>query len=286
MGEIPRGQRRRFARRLKMDRLASRLTLEEVCREMEFSTSKLNRIESGENLISLHELKSLLDLYGITADRWPEYFELRDAARQPGWWRSYGLDDRGYVSLEHDASEVHDFTLNYMPGLLQTIDYARAVFGTDVVQRSTERLSNELKVRMVRQRRLTSLEDPLRLVAIMDESVLHRPVGGSDVMAAQLARLLHAATWPSVTLQVLPTGVGAHAGLVGSFSVLSFGELGEPDVVYVEHAVGAVQSEKSTEVGTATLLFDRLRSDALSPDDSIALIRRMAERYGDPPDRK
>jgi transcriptional regulator with XRE-family HTH domain len=262
-----------------MLRIHRGFTLEDICQRMRFSRSKLNRIENGENLIDIHELKSLLDIYGITADRWDEYFELLEAAEQRGWWRAYGLDDKGYVPMEADASEVRDFTVNYVPGLLQTADYARALFRATVAQRDPDQLRKEVSVRMIRQKRLTSADDPLRLVAIMDESVLSRPVGGPEVMAGQLDRLIEAAALDTVTLQVLPTELGAHAAMAGVFTVLSFGDLGEPDTVYVEHQLGATQSEKETDVFRATLRFDRLRSDALSPDDSVALIRRAAERY-------
>jgi transcriptional regulator with XRE-family HTH domain len=268
-----------MARRLKTLRTRAGMTLEEVSARMEWSSSKLGRWETGEHLTEIHGLKSLLDIYGVTADRWEEYFELCRASRERGWWRAYGLDNKGYVPLEADASLVKDFTLGYVPGLLQTADYARALFRASGDRRSAERLRNAVAVRMVRQQRLTSEDDPLQLIAIMEESVLHRPVGGPTVMAAQLAHLAEAAALDTVTLQVLPTTVGAHASMDSGLILLSFGDLGEPDILFVEHAAGSTQTEKAADVSRATLKFDRLRSDALSPDDSLALIRRAAERY-------
>ncbi len=129
---------------------------------------------------------------------------------------------------------------------------------------------------MIRQRRLTSVEDPLELVAIVDEQVLHRPIGGRDVLRAQLDHLAEAAELDSVTLQVLPAAAGAHPAVASGFIVLSFGDLGEPDMAYVEHALGALFLEKEAEVARARVAFDRLRSVALSPADSSALIRRVA----------
>ncbi|HEY4005725.1 MAG TPA: helix-turn-helix transcriptional regulator [Pseudonocardia sp.] len=279
MGERPRGRRRQLARRLKTLRERNRLTLEEVCEPMQFSTSKLNRIENAENLIDIHELKSLLDIYCVTADRWPEYFDMLAAAKQRGWWRAYGLDDRGYVPMEADASLVRDFSLACVPGLLQTADYARTMLRASLAQRSSERLRNDLAVRMIRQKRLTSADDPLHLVAIVDESALHRPVGGPAVMAEQLAQLVERAALNTVTLQVLPTNHGAHIAQAGTFSLLSFDELGEPDVAYAEHPLGATHTDREAAVSRATMTFDRLRSDALSPADSEALVRRAAEQY-------
>lgn len=255
------------------------MTLEEAAARMEWSSSKLGRWESGEHLAELHGLKSLLDIYGVTSDRWDEYLELCRTARERGWWRAYGLDNKGYVPLEADASLVKDFTLGYVPGLLQTADYARALFRASGERRSVERFKRDVAVRMVRQKRLISEEDPLELIAIMDESVLYRPVGGTKVMAAQLARLVEAAALDTVTLQVLPVGLGAHASLEGGLILLSFGDLGEPDILFIEHTAGSFQTEKVADVAKATLKFDRLRSDALSPDDSLTLIRQAAERY-------
>jgi transcriptional regulator with XRE-family HTH domain len=274
----PRGRRRQMARRLKTLRMRARMSLEEAAERMEWSTSKLSRWETGEQLTEPHALKSLLDIYGVTADRWPEFLELSKLSRERGWWRAYGLDNRCYVALEADASLVKDFTFAFVPGLLQTADYARALFQASVNRRSAEQLRPLVAVRMIRQRRLTDPEDPLRLDAIVEESVLYRPVGGSAVLEAQLAHLVEAAALETVNLQILPTKVGAHPSMASGFTLLSFGDLGEPDMLYVEHAMGATHSEKEAEVAKATLKFDRLRSEGLSPDDSVALIRQVAER--------
>jgi hypothetical protein len=265
-----------------MLRERARLTLDEAAPKLRWSTSKLSRIEHGQ-LVDYHGLKSMLDLYGVTADRWPEYFELHDAAGQNGWWKAYGLDDKGYVPLEADASEVREFTVTYVPGLLQTASYARAMFRASVTRHSSEKLRNDVAIRMIRQKRLGAAVDPLRLAAVVDVGVLHRLVGGAKVMEGQLSHLIAAAEWGTVRLQVMPAKTGAHSAMAGSFSILSFGDLGEPDIVYVEHALGSTISEKELEVARATLSFDRLRSDALSPEDSLALIRRVAERYTSPP---
>jgi hypothetical protein len=171
---------------------------------------------------------------------------------------------------------VQDFTLSWVPGLLQTADYARALFTAVPLPRTEAELSDDVEVRMIRQRRLTSVEDPLELVAVVDESALHRPVGGREVLRAQLRRLAEVAALESVTLHVLPAEVGAHAALASAFTVLHFGDLGEPDIAYVEHSLGNVMLERKAEVDRARLAFDRVRSDALDPAASLALIRRLA----------
>ncbi len=168
------------------------------------------------------------------------------------------------------------FTLGYVPGLLQTADYARALFTAVPLSRTAEQLDNEVTVRMIRQERLTSPDDPLQLAAVIDESVLHRPVGGSDVLHTQLQHLAVAATWDTVTLQVLPIAAGAHEALASGLVVLHFGDLGEPDMAYVEHALGALVLDKERDAERARLAFGRLQSGALSPAESLALIRRLA----------
>lgn len=271
-------RRRILARQLRLLREKAGLTLEAAAPALDWSVSKLSRIETAQQAVDVHGVRSMLDLYDTGGDRWTELVALARQARQRGWWRAYGLGDNSYVGFEAEASLVQDFTLGYVPGLLQTAAYARALLAVSAARRSEEELANDVAVRMIRQERLTSADDPLDLVAIIDEPVLDRPVGGKDVLQAQLQHLLVAAGVPSVTLQVLPTAVGAHSALASTFTVLSFGDLGEPDMVYVEHALGALQVDKEGDVARARLKFDRLRSDALAPTESLAFIRRAADR--------
>jgi hypothetical protein len=252
------------------------MTLEEAAVKLDFSPSKLSRIENAQQAVDVHAVRSMLDLLDVGGDRWGEFVALARAAAQRGWWRRYGLDDKGYVPLESAATRVDDFTLTYVPGLLQTADYARALFEGSARERSAEVLERALAVRMIRQERLTDPEEPLELVAVIEEAALRRPVGGPAVMCAQLRRLIAAAALETVTLQVLPTAVGAHAGIDGAFTVLHFHGLGEPDMAYVEHPMGAVHIEKEQDVAGARLAFERVRSAALSPADSIRLIERVA----------
>jgi hypothetical protein len=162
-----------------------------------------------------------------------------------------------------------------MPGLLQTADYARALFRTSLRSRSTSALEREVTVRMIRQERLTSAERPLELFAVLDEGVVRRAPGGPAVVRAQLSHLIEAAALDTVTVQILPTAVTDHPAYDGAFTVLSFDGLGEPDMGYVEHPMGAVHIEKEETVARAKLVFDRLRSVALSPAESVAFIEQV-----------
>ncbi len=225
----------------------------------------------------MHWVKSMLDIYDAGGARWNELLDLAREAQQPGWWQAYGLGKHTwYIGYETEASRVQVFTLGYVPGLLQTADYARALMVAVPVRRTEEQLDNEIAARLYRQRRLSSVENPLELVAVIDEGVLHRPVGGPDVLREQLHRLSELGELNLVSLHVLPIAVGAHAALASEFNILHFGDLDEPDIAYVEHTLGALQLDKEEDVARARLTFERVLSDALDPAESLALIRRLA----------
>lgn len=251
------------------------LSVEVAAPQLDWSASKLSRIENGQQSVDVHGVRSMLDLYD-GAERWEELTELARQTREKGWWRAFGLDDKGYVPLEAEATSVRDVTLGFVPGLLQTPGYARGMFLGAVEQRSPEHLDRIVAIRMRRQERLSSVVDPLELIAVVDEAALHRVVGGVDVMRMQLAHLIAAAALPRTTLQVVPFAVGAHPTMAAGFTLLAFDGLGMRDIAYVEHAAGALHIAKEGDVERARLAFDRLRTLALSPDDSVALIERVA----------
>jgi transcriptional regulator with XRE-family HTH domain len=268
-------RRRQLARTLRELRVHAGLTIEAAAPKLDVSPSKLSRIENAHQGVDVHIVRSMLDLFDVGGDRWTELLDLTRAAGAKGWWRAYGLDDQGYVPLESEATTVRDYTVTYVPGLLQTADYARALFETSLLSRSPAILERDVTVRMIRQERLTSAERPLELLAVVDEAALRRILGGRAVMRAQLIHLVEISDRDTVTLQVLPAEVAAHPALDGAFSVLSFDGLGEPDMGYAEHPMGSVHVEKEEHVARARLVFDHLRSVALSPAESVALIERV-----------
>jgi hypothetical protein len=272
-------RRRVLAKQLRQLREGAGLTLEQAAPKLNFSVSRLSRIENAQILIDVHWVRGMLDLYDVGGDRWTELVELAREANQPGWWRAYGLGKHTwYIGYETEASRVQVFTLGYVPGLLQTADYARALMVAVPVQRTEEQLDNEVAARVYRQQRLISAENPLELVTVIDEGVLRRPVGGPEVLRHQLEHLAALAELDTVTLHVLPTAVGAHAALASEFNILHFGDLGEPDIAYVEHTLGGLTLDKDRDVARAKLTFERLQSDALDSAESLALIRRLAGR--------
>lgn len=278
MGNGTAVRKRMLGRRLRELREDAGLTLDVAAPALDFSTSTLSRIEKGAQYANVHVVRSMLDLYNAGGPVWTELVELARAVRQRGWWRAHGIGDDSYVAFENEATLVLDFTLDYVPGLLQTTDYSRALIAASIARRSEDELENAVSVRTIRQERLRAADHPLELAAIVDESVLHRPVGGAAILGTQLAHLIDMAALPTVTLQVLPLAVTARTTMGSGFIVLSFGDLGEPDMAYVEHALGAVQLEKEDDVANGRVMFDRLRSDALSPADSTALLRQIVEQ--------
>jgi transcriptional regulator with XRE-family HTH domain len=268
-------RRRQLARTLRALRVRAGLTIEAAAPKLDISASKLSRIENAHQGVDVHIVRSMLDLFDIGGERWDEIVELTREASAKGWWRAYGLDDRCYVPFEADASTVRDFAISLIPGLLQTPDYARALFRTSLRSRSKAILERDVTIRMIRQERLTSTERPVELLTVIDEGALHRMPGGPAVMRAQLAHLIEASELDTVSLQVLPTSVTEHPGYDGAFTILSFEGLGEPDMGYTENPMGATHIENVEHVRRARLVFDRLRSVALSPTESVALIRRV-----------
>ena len=269
--------RRRLGRRLKALREEAGLTIEQAAPLLDKTRSALGRIERGETRADVHFVRSCMDLYDQYVD--DLLAETREALK-PQWFRSYGVEDLGYVDVETHAATVKEFPALNLPGLLQTESYIRAVLAGGR-RRTKVQMDNDIAVRLIRQRRLTGDSSPLDLVAVVDEAALRREVGGAEVMREQLRHLVEAAAWPTVSLQVLPLREGVHSAMDGAFILLSFPEPEDSELLYVEYATGALHIEDSEEVRRARLKFDQLRTEALSPADSVALIEQIIfERYG------
>lgn len=264
--------RRRLGRRLREIREGANLTLAEASKRLDKTRSALQRIETGFTKADVHFIRSAMDIY----DHYDETLidEAREAAKPP-WFRAYGIKDMGYVDVETHAQSVKEFSGLMLPGLLHTEAYIRALFEHSRRRRSAEELHNDIEVRLIRQERLTSEHDPLDLAVIIDESALRRDVGGPDVMQEQLRHLVEMTELSSVSIQVLPLKM--HSALDGGFTLLSFVDRDEADLLYVEYATGALHIEEDHEVRACRLKFDRLGVEALSPDDSVALIERISQ---------
>jgi transcriptional regulator with XRE-family HTH domain len=278
----PTVKRRRLAAELRRYRETAGLTIDDVADRLEWSTAKISRIENARVTVLPRDVKFLLTTYGLTEadDAWNLLLSLSRESRQKGWWQQYGDAVPSwfevYVGLEADASTVWIYQSEFVPGLLQTEDYARAVHRAALVNATDGEIDQLVKVRMARQE-LLAAEDAPEVWIVLNEAVVRRAVGGRAVMHEQLRRLVEAARMPNITLQVLPFSGGAHPAMDGAFELLSFPEPTDPNIVYVEYHTGALYMEKQQEVSRYKLLFDHLRATAESVDTSRALIARVAE---------
>ena len=258
------------------------ITAQEAARAIRGSESKISRIELGRNAVREVDIADLLNLYGITdtAER-EQLLTLASQANQPGWWHRY--QDvlpawfQTYLGLEESAESIRSFDSQFVPGLLQTEDYAAAIFRLG--QYSGEETDRLVFLRTERQRRFAS--GGLKLLATIDEIALRRPVGCPGVMRRQLEYLLEIAHRPGLTIQVSPFLTGASYAAPGSFSILEFAADDLPDVVYVEQLTSALYLDKRADVDRYIEAMDRIRGSACTPEQSATFIATMlAEMEG------
>ncbi|SEG91165.1 Helix-turn-helix domain-containing protein [Thermomonospora echinospora] len=275
-----RGRRLRYElRRLREER---GLTIEQVVAQADgdFSSSAISRWEKGDRRVRPTELRVLLDIYDVDADQREVLLTLAREARQRGWWHSYGSAIPSwfqfFVGLEAEASSIRAYEAELMPGLLQTPDYYREFLRTAPAADSEEEIERKIAVRTARQERLTG-DNPLTFWAVVNEAVIRRVVGGPEVMRDQLRHVAELARLPHVSVQVLPFRAGAHPAMEGSFTILSFPEASDPDIIYLENQTGGLYLEETPEIERYTLMFNHLIAKALDPDESRAMIARVAE---------
>lgn len=270
-------RRRRLGAELRRHREAAGITIEVVADRLECSASKISRIETGHTTATPRDVRDMLLIYGVTGPESDELVQIAREARQKGWWHPYSTVLVGaYVGLEAAASSIRQYEQQVVPGLLETEEYAFAMIRAARPDFTVEQVQQRVRVRMSRQSLLTQ-DDPVDLWVVLDEAVLSRPVGGDEVMCRQLQRLVEAAQLPNVTIQILPFSVGAHAGMDGTFTILSFPDAGDPDVVYAENATGGLFLEKSDELQKYSFIFDHVRAAAMRPEESVAHIAKLAE---------
>lgn len=267
---------RRLARELRRLREEQQLTLQEVADRLGWSRATVSRLETGQKRPHHGDVADLLDLYGITSPNRDALIALARQAKQRGWWTAYAdVFTDSYVAFENEASRICTWDPQLIHGLLQTEDYARAVI-THGRMLSGSAVERRIAARKIRQALLDRPDAP-ELYAVLDEGVLHRPIGGPSVMSSQLFALVEAARYAHVTIRVLPYAAGEHAGLDGRFTVLSFTDPADPDVAYVEGTMGNVYLESSEETGQHRHRFEQIRKLSLSPLESIKIIAQAAE---------
>ncbi|MET9442150.1 helix-turn-helix transcriptional regulator [Streptomyces sp. NPDC006610] len=275
----PAVRRRKLGAELRELRARAGLTSGEAAHLVGWHQSKVSRIETGQSGVKPADLRLLLDAYGVTDPQLREVLlMLAGSGRAHGrdhWWHAYrGVlppTYRDFISLESQATAMRTLETSVVPGLLQTPEYARAVTRAAVEGLSEDRLDALVEVRLARQDVLRC-EPPLELSAVLDEAVLRREVGGPQVMARQLERLLQAARLPQVRLQVLPFAAGAHIGITGPFVIFSFASTSDLDVVVLDHLTSSLYLERKEDLEAYTEAFSTLQIHALSPEDSLDYI--------------
>jgi transcriptional regulator with XRE-family HTH domain len=275
----PTVRRRRLGRELRRLREDRGLTLEAAARRLDRTFSSLSKIERGMQGLRQGELAFILDQYGVTGeDLRQALLALRKDANKKGWWQRYkdalSLSAMDFISLEADATAMRIFEALRIPGLLQTEDYVRTMIRAGTSPPHPDEQDALVAVRLTRQQILTR-PDPPRLWVIISEAALQQNVGGSQVMGAQLGRLLEVAQLGNVMLQVLPNSAGATPGLDGPFTTLDIGERGELSIVYVDTLTRAWYLEDDEDLRRYRLAFDHLCAAALSQRDSLVLIERV-----------
>jgi transcriptional regulator with XRE-family HTH domain len=261
-------------------REAADVSSEEAGYEIRSSRSKISRMENGRVGFKIRDLEDLLTLYGVTdGQQRSEVLALARQSSAPDWWAKYGDILPGwfetYLGLESAAVSIRSFEVQFVPGLLQTEDYARAVTWLGHHSAAADEINRRVALRIRRQDLLTR-SGPPRVWAVIDESALRRPYGGAAVMRAQLRRLVQVAELPHVTLQVIPFARGGHAGASGAFSILRFQERDLPDVVYIEQLTSALYLDQRPDVEHYLEVVDQLSGQALTPVDSTAFIEQVA----------
>jgi hypothetical protein len=247
--------------------------------EIRASGSKISRMELGRVSFKERDVADLLTLYGVVAEQ--ERAALLSLARQansPGWWHRYGdiLPSwfQSYLGLEAAASVIRTYELQFVPGLLQTQDYARAVILLGHADASSDEIDRRIQLRRARQQVLSQPRPP-QLWAVIDEAVLRRPVGGSVVMRAQIEALIEASRSPNVRLQILPFHAGGHAAAGGAFAILRFPEPELPDVVYVEQLTSSIYLDKRDDVDHYAIAMDRVCVKAEPPGQTATILGKI-----------
>jgi transcriptional regulator with XRE-family HTH domain len=265
-------------------RVSRGITPQEAAKAIRASDSKISRIELGKSAIREIDVLDLLTLYGVAPSEREQFLSLAEQASRPGWWHRFSdiLPDwfQSYVGMEEAAKSIRIYEPLFIPGLLQTPQYAAAVLALgDIPLSETER---HVVLRKERQRRF--VEGQLKLWAIVDESALRRPVGSVEILRDQLRYLISLSSRRNLTLQITPLGAGGHAA-PGAFTILRFNEPEMPDVVYVEQLTSALYFDKKTDVDRYLLAMERLSIISAKPAETrgilSTIINQLEEQLDD-----
>jgi hypothetical protein len=250
--------------------------------EIRASRSKISRLEHGRVSFKERDVADLLSLYGVTeAGQRRHLLMLAERANNPGWWARYDdvLPDwfETYIGLEQATSLIRTYELQFVPGLFQTEDYARAVTVLGHRAAPAEEIERRVSLRLKRQEILSRAEPVPKVWAVIDESALRRPLGGREVMRTQLRHLIELTESPQVTLQIMPFDRGGHSAAGGSFAILRFADSDLPDIVYIEQLTGALYLDRPEELDHYREVMNSLSAEAETPAESKRQLTSLIE---------
>ncbi len=275
----PTVRQRELAARLRGVRTGLGFTLEHVAGEMLCSATKIGEIETASRPASLHDVRDLCRIYGVSEEDAAEFMNLARQAREPGWWTQYDdLKLSPFIGMEQEAAAITSYAMYFVPPLMQTENYARAIIRGIERKMDPRIVEQRVEARLRRQELLTG-ENPPRYRALLDEAVLHRKVGGKAVLREQLDRILELASQDLVSMQVIPFSVGAHGSTDSNFDLLEFDDSLLADLVFVEGLVSHLYLERPEEIRRYREALDYLHEAALSPRESLALVADAGKSY-------
>jgi transcriptional regulator with XRE-family HTH domain len=278
-GASPTVRQRELGTRLRRLRTELGLTVDDVGEKLLCSATKISRMETGARRPSLRDVRDLCGIYGVDERTSAELMDLARKAREPGWWMKYDdLQLNPYIGLEQAATSITSYTMYYIPALLQTEDYARAIIKGIAPKIDPKIHQQRVEVRLRRQQ-LLAQDNPPRYRVLLDEAVLHRPVGSTAVMVAQLGKILEIERDAKATVQVIPFDVGAHAAQDSNFVLFDFDDPGLSSVVFVEGLINHQYQERRPDLDRYREAIESLRDSALSPRDSVLRIAEMQKAY-------
>jgi transcriptional regulator with XRE-family HTH domain len=272
----PTVRQRELGKRLRELRNQHAMTVEDVGEKLLCSATKISRLETGARRPSLRDVRDLCALYGVDETTSAKFMSLARGAREQVWWTQYeDLDLDPYLGLEQDAVAITSYTTYYLPALLQTEDYTRAIIKTIAPKMDPQIYQQRVEVRMRRQQVLKKDNRP-RYRVLLDEAVLHRHIGGPIIMAAQIDKVLEAERDGKTTIQIIPFDVGANAAQDSNFVLLEFEEeSGISPIVFVEGLTGNQYLERKADIVRYREAIEQLRDFALSPRDSIKFAEEL-----------
>ncbi|MBB5773250.1 helix-turn-helix transcriptional regulator [Nonomuraea angiospora] len=282
-GSGPTALRILLGSQLRKLREAKNVTREEAGHLIRGSESKISRMELGRVGFKERDVADLLTLYGVVDKQARSaVLDLVATANEPGWWHRFNdvlpTWFQAYVGLEEAAARIRTYEVQFVPGLLQTKEYARAVVTAGSAGIGAEEISRRVDLRLERQRMFDRPDGPV-FWAVIDEAALRRPIGGVEVMRAQIEHLIDLMRQPKITIQIMPFSFGGHSAEGGAFSVLRFPDTDLPDVVYVEQLASALYLDKREDVDRYTEVMERLCAVSTTPDETVELLRTIADEF-------